>query len=251
MRIVISGTYSTGKTTVTDALYHLTGIRRTNARTMRELMPSALPGKILEQCKISELMELCLWRYKDRVVSEHMCGENFISDGSCLHEWIYAKARLIDGVNPGHGKITRALSNSLRLPYRPLYTDIFNKLMHAIESHAQESYDEFIHLPVEFPIQDDGHRPVSESFRRMTEQMLLDTLTRLSIPYRTVGGNLHERLSRIIDIYGLPQVMDIDDAINLATSKNIQIEQEVSSRRDQYLLGLGWPMKMLNRLKTI
>lgn len=249
MKIVISGTYSTGKTTVTDALHHLTGVTRTNARTMRELMPKALPGKVLEQCSISELMELCLWRYKDRVICEKVCGDTYISDGSCLHEWVYAKARLIDGVNPGHGKTTRFLSNSLRLPYRPLYNDIFEKLMHAIECHAQESYDEFIHLPIEFPIQDDGHRPVSESFRRLTEQMLLETLDRLKIPYKLIGGNLTERLTRIMEIYNLPQVMKIDEAIALAKNKNVHIEQEASHRHHDYISGMAWPMRALNELK--
>ena len=249
MRIVISGTYSTGKTTVTDALHHLTGVTRTNARTMRELMPKALPGKVLEQCSISELMELCLWRFKDRVISEKLCCDTYISDGSCLHEWIYAKARLIDGVNPGHGKITRFLSNSLRLPYLPLYNDIFGRLMHAIECHAQESYDEFVHLPIEFPIRDDGHRPVSERFRRLTEQMLLETLRRLKISHNLVGGSLIERLTRIMEIYNLPQVMEIDEAIALAKNKNVQIEQEVSHRHKEYVSSMAWTMRALNGLK--
>lgn len=251
MRIVISGTYSTGKTTVTDALHYLTGVTRTNARTMRELMPEALPGKVLEQCSISELMELCLWRYKDRILSERQCGDAFISDGSCLHEWVYARARLKDGVNPGYGPITRFMSNTLRLPYQPVYNNIFDKLIHAVECHAKDSYDEFVHLPIEFPIQDDGHRPVSETFRRRTEKMLLGTLDRLKIPYRLIGGSLPERLTKIMEIYGFPQVMEVDKAIALSRNNSIHIEQEVSQRKEKYIAGMGWPLRTLHGLKRL
>lgn len=45
MNLAISGTYSSGKTTTTLALAYLTGIPRTHAKTMREILPDALPGK--------------------------------------------------------------------------------------------------------------------------------------------------------------------------------------------------------------
>mgnify|MGYP007007859318 CR=1 FL=1 len=52
LRIAISGTYSTGKTTSSYALRYLTGIPRTHAQTMREILPIILPGKSLEECKL-------------------------------------------------------------------------------------------------------------------------------------------------------------------------------------------------------
>ncbi|MDF2846706.1 MAG: family ATPase, partial [Oerskovia sp.] len=50
MRLAISGTYSSGKTFTTIALAHLTGIPRSAAKTMRELLPISVPGKTLEEC---------------------------------------------------------------------------------------------------------------------------------------------------------------------------------------------------------
>ncbi|MBJ6941930.1 AAA family ATPase, partial [Vibrio cholerae] len=47
MKIAISGTYSTGKTTLTEALSIATQVPRTQARTMREILPDAVPGKTL------------------------------------------------------------------------------------------------------------------------------------------------------------------------------------------------------------
>jgi nicotinamide riboside kinase len=251
MRVVISGTYSTGKSTTTDALAYLTGIRRTNARTMREIMPEALPGKVLEQCSIAELMELCLWRFKERVASENACSDTFISDGSCLHEWIYARARLSAGVNPSHGPVTRGLLKLATLSARSTYAGVFDRLMHAIEAHAKSAYDEVIHLPIEFPIQDDGHRPVSEAFRHMTEQMLVDTLKRLDIPVHVVKGNIEERLSQITNIYGWSPVRSVDEAIRLARENAREIEQESLQRHQSYRQCIPWPRRAMHKLSRI
>lgn len=89
MKIAISGTYSTGKTTLTEALAIATQVPRTQARTMREILPDAVPGKTLEQCNPAELLNLGLSRLSERVVNEERCGDRFFSDGSCLHEWVY------------------------------------------------------------------------------------------------------------------------------------------------------------------
>jgi nicotinamide riboside kinase len=251
MRIVISGTYSTGKTTTTDALAFLTGVPRTRARTMREIMPDALPGKVLEQCSLAELMELCLWRFKERVAAEQECGKLFISDGSCLHEWIYACARLETGVNPAHGPVTRTLLNASQACERRTYRRVFDRLMHAIEAHAKSAYDEVIHLPIEFPLRDDGHRPVSESFRRLTEQMLIDTLRRIGIPVHVVTGNVEARLAQIVGRYGWSPVRSVAEAIALAQVNAVRIEREAQTHHAAYRSGMKWPRRALRRLSRL
>ncbi len=45
LRIAISGTYSTGKTTTTEAVSLWLGIPRTHAQTMREILPRRSPVK--------------------------------------------------------------------------------------------------------------------------------------------------------------------------------------------------------------
>ena len=40
MRVAISGTYSTGKTTIALALSYVTGVPFSFARTMREILPT-------------------------------------------------------------------------------------------------------------------------------------------------------------------------------------------------------------------
>lgn len=94
LRIAISGTYSTGKTTTSYALSYLTGIPRTHAQTMREILPQILPGKRLEECTPVDLYELGIRRLTERVSCESRLETSFISDGSALHEWVYGRARL-------------------------------------------------------------------------------------------------------------------------------------------------------------
>lgn len=222
MRVAVSGTYSTGKTTTTLALTNLTGTNRTHAKTMREILPEAFPGKKLEECTAAELFQLGIRRYAERVVHESHLTD-FISDGSSIHEWIYGQVRLEVGINPNdpNSKIT---STELQTTQ-----DMIQQLGQVVKDHAKKNYDSFIHLPVEFPIKEDGHRPVSEEFRNKSDELLIKTLDELQIEYYVVGGTIEERLKKILVLYDeLPQIMSIEQAISLANEevKAYQIEIE-------------------------
>lgn len=108
MRLAISGTYSTGKSTTTEALSIATGIPRTHALTSRELLVDLAPGKTVMELNSTELLQLGLRRFEERVQNES--GEHsFISDGSVIHEWVYGAARLKVGINPGANWALRAV----------------------------------------------------------------------------------------------------------------------------------------------
>ncbi|MGB4777799.1 ATP-binding protein [Microbacterium sp.] len=212
MRIAISGTYSTGKTTTSYALSHLTGIPRTHAKTMRELLPDVAPGKRLEDCGVPELIQLGILRFSERYRHEGQLPDGFVSDGSALHEWSYGKMRAQVGINP---------EDPTSVPSRETgEAQALEVSMDAIgaiaKRHAKRGYDVFIHLPIEFPLVADGHRPVSEEFRHRSSDLLLDTLRELSIPVHVIGGDLPTRLSGIVSALGLSQVMSIDEALDRA-----------------------------------
>lgn len=208
MRIAVSGTYSSGKTTTSIALSHLTGIPRTHAKTMREILPEVVPGRRLEECTIPELFQLGMIRYSERAVHESHLPGAFISDGSALHEWVYGKIRTHVGIHPTDDIPVAEASDE---------TAFFDQVIDAIGAvarrHAVRSYDVFIHLPIEFDLVSDGHRPVSERFRRLSDELLLRSLTDLSIPHHIVSGSIVQRLETIVDVLSLPQVLSVEEAL--------------------------------------
>lgn len=212
MNLAISGTYSSGKTTTSIALSHLTGIPRTHAKTMREILPEAVPGKRLEDCTIPELTQLVMRRYSERVMHESHLPNGFISDGSSIHEWVYGKVRVMVGTtHPSDSIEVREPS-----PEMLFFEDVIDNMGVAMKQHAKRTYDVFVHLPIEFPLVEDGHRPVSERFRHLCDQLLIDTLRDHSIPYHVVGGSIKERLDRITEIFGLVPLIPTDEAITRA-----------------------------------
>jgi hypothetical protein len=46
---------------------------------------------------------------------------------------------------------------------------------------------------VEFDMRRDGHRPVSEEYRRVSDGLLIQTVHELAIPYHVVRGSRRER----------------------------------------------------------
>lgn len=225
MKLAISGTYSTGKTTTTLALSYLTGIPRTHAKTMREILPEALPGKKLEECSPAELFQLGMRRYAERAVHESHLPNGFISDGSSIHEWVYGKVRVNVGINPS--KATGLLKE--KSEEMKFFEEVMDNMGAVMKQHAKRTYDEFIHLPVEFPLVEDGHRPVSEFFRKLSDELLIKTLNELGIEYHIVSGTIKERLIKILDIYKFKTVMDIDEAIKLAISETSKMQTAIEA----------------------
>lgn len=239
-RIAISGTYSTGKTTTSYALSFLTGIPRTHAQTMREILPVINPGKRLEDCTPAELYELGIRRMTERVNCETLLEDNFISDGSALHEWVYGKARLKIGLNPNEKVLKRLASKLKLLPYTIPMSRFIKDYEKLVKRHTSISYDVFIHLPIEFPIALDGHRPVNEKFRKLSNDYLIHTLKELGTPYIVVGGSIEDRLEEIIRQLNLPVRMTIEEAVALAKAEtckrnSLEIEYDpTKNERKQY-----------------
>jgi hypothetical protein len=213
MKIAISGTYSTGKTTTAIALGLLTGIQTTHARTMREILPTTYPGKRLEKCNFHELMELGMRRFTERVVSEKKQGDCFISDGCPLQEWIYGTTRMLTGLNPSENQWKIKLHKTMYSSEWKIFEETINAFGKVVKEYTKRHYDAFIHLPVEFPFESDGHRPTSELFRHKSEERLLKTYKELDINVFVSSGLLEERLEKIMLRYDLNPVMPVSEAI--------------------------------------
>lgn len=218
IHLAISGTYSTGKSTTAEALSIATGIPRTHAMTSREILIDLIPGKTVMELSAMELVKLGLRRFEERVHNESRPGP-FISDGGVFHEWVYFEARMRVGINPGAPWWFGAIKSVTGIGKRKFYQKYTDTLGVVTKRRAKRLYDAYVHLPVEFDMKPDGHRPVSEKFRRLSDELLIQTLQELEIPYHIVGGTVPERLERIVDIFGFPLVVPIDEAIEQAEIK--------------------------------
>lgn len=215
IKLAISGTYGVGKSTTTETLSIATGIPRTHALTSRELLIDLVPGKTVMELNSIELLLLGQRRFEERVHNESR-DDSFISDGSVVHEWVYGTARMAVGINPGAGMLLRTVKNLAGIGRKkPLmeYTDIIGDI---VKDRAARLYDAYVHLPVEFEMRKDGHRPVSEPFRKLSDDTLLQVVKDIGLPYEVVGGSVYERVTRIIELFDLQTVMPVEQAIEQA-----------------------------------
>ncbi|MEU0304231.1 AAA family ATPase [Streptomyces sp. NPDC006175] len=227
MRLSISGTYSAGKTFTTMALAHYTGIPRSPARTIREIMPDAVPGKALTEVTPAEYIQLAVRRHVGRAVSEALLGDTFVADGSSLQEWTYAAARVEFGMDPGADTGVPAPPTAEML----FFGEVADQLGHAFRQHVKEGFDGFVHLRNEFALGADGHRPMNEGFRARCDELLLRALDDLAIPYLPVGGSVPERLTTIVGHFGLPVVRGLDEAIALAEADYAKVDWRLEKVR--------------------
>jgi hypothetical protein len=199
---------------------------------MREILPEILPGRRLEDCGIPELVQLGMVRYTERAVHESKLPGGFISDGSSLHEWVYGKVRMTVGLHPGRPE---AADGFRSVDERDFFDQVIDAMGAVMRRHAVNTYDAFAHLPIEFPLAADGHRPVSEDFRAKSDVLLLDTLRQARIPVRVIGGSLADRLAEIVRSFGFSTVMPVERAIDLARSEmsRIDVSDELARRDDR------------------
>jgi len=233
MKLAISGTYSVGKTLTTMAVAHLTGLPRSSALTMRELLPISVPGKTLEECTAAEIIMLITRRNQGRAVNESHLPDGFVSDGSSLHEWCYGTVRVLVGINPNESVHLENIEMTDEIRF---YAEVMRQIGVPARQHAKASYDAFVHLPIEFPLVADGHRPVNERFRALADEMLLKQLDELGIPVHIVGGTVPERLEKIIGIFGFRPVMSIDEAIARAEADYALIDTTGELEREQAVI---------------
>lgn len=220
IRIAMSGTYSTGKTVTTEALTQLTGIPRTYAKTMRELLPIHFPGKKLEECNVFDLYELGMLRFVERVSNEGAQLDSYITDGSVIHEYVYGMSRMNYGLAINNERpLKRFMTNITLLPHIKVYKQISERYGDIVKKYAKAHYDLFIHLPIEFPMLKDGHRPYSEEFREMCDKRILDILKELEIPYIVAKGSVEERLETIVNKLNLATCMSIEEAAQIGLTK--------------------------------
>lgn len=224
MRVGITGTYSSGKTFTSLVVSNYLDIARTEARTMREILPEAAPGKDLDEVTSSQLIQMIIARHVERVVHEtRLADTGFISDGCSLQEWIYGAVRVKYGVDPNQSaelKLGESVKKTGDLVY---FENVMSEIGKLFKRHVTSSFDRFIHLRNELPLSEDGHRPVNEHFRSSSDELLQSTLDEIKMPYDVVSGSIEERCTQISKILNRAPVMEIEKAIEIADERYRQM----------------------------
>jgi len=151
-------------------------------------------------------------RHVERAVNEAVLAPTgFLSDGSSLQEWSYGTARVVFGMNPtATAADAPAVTPSAETRY---FEEVFVQLGHAYKQHVRSTYDAFVHLRNELPVTNDGHRPMNDGFRSRCDAMVLSAVRESGIRVHEIGGTVTERLDTIVRLFGLPTVMDVDQAV--------------------------------------
>ncbi|WP_434616163.1 AAA family ATPase [Arthrobacter sp. A5] len=196
MRIAITGAHGVGKTTLTNAL---TGNRRFIAPVPTP-MHNPQPGQLksLQDCTNEEVLRLTQRRYTERIQQEHS-AEFIISDGSVLHEWVYAATRLQYGVFPA-ADVTPFIPDTGQVQLA-LIEDFIEEAL----AYTEANYDEIFFIPVEFPLPADD-APISARFQREAGEHLYQLLKTLNKPVHILGGTVERRqacVSSILDPEGI------------------------------------------------
>ena len=201
MRIAFVGAYGNGKTTLTTELSERLGLPRTHGTAMRD--PAGGTPKALEETTEPELVQLAVRRFTERSVDEARLKDGFLSDGSVLHEWVYTKVRLVVGRHP---EPSESLAEATRSARTKMYEEVVDQVSLLAQEHARVGYDLFVHCPVEVPLPD-GHSPISEHFRVLSDRLMLEILESLDLPVHIVTGSVEERISQVLKLPGVPPAL--------------------------------------------
>lgn len=193
MKIAIVGAHGVGKTTLTKALEARTPLVAPVPTPMHNPLPGTV--KSLQDCSNEEVLRLSQRRYTERIVQEQSSGD-VISDGSVLHEWVYASTRLALGIYPDDN------SEPSTSPVVQTQLNLVEDFTEEALAYFEQAYDHVFFIPVEFALPRDG-APISDRFQLEAGQQLFELLSLTSKPVHVLTGSLEERLAVALDVLGL------------------------------------------------
>lgn len=196
MRIAVVGSYGSGRTTLSDLLADALGMPVSRASAMAR--PLGSPRVTAAEATPAELVQLTVRRLVERSVEETRWAGGVVSDGSVLHDWIYAEWLQRTGSFPAAVPPDAALDP----PYDAHAFDPLT-VVHQVALLARQDlaarYDVWFHLPVEFPLRDPVP-PISEAFRAATDARLLGVLDAAGVQPHVLHGTPQQRLEQALTV---------------------------------------------------
>ncbi len=171
-RIVVVGSFSTGKTTLAERL----------ARDLRlPLLPETarevveLGFKLDKDANAETETLIFLKQYNNEISTPEFVGDRSLIDVMAYAGWV--------------------LDNQPRRKENALWEECEE----LAERSLRTNYSNVFYLPIEFPIVADGLRPMDPEFQKEIDQRIVRLLDTHSIAYKTVTGSVEERVEQIED----------------------------------------------------
>ncbi|EPR12024.1 AAA family ATPase [Ruminiclostridium papyrosolvens] len=202
LRIAISGTFATGKTTLAVALEQLMAIPMVSVKSMEKVTSVHFPGKTIDQCSPYEYYQICIYRFLEQVMSENRVQGNFIVDGTLIESYIYGQVKL-NSLNYTPFSFNLFANNLEIITHKNIYENFYKSLGNVFKEYCKRNYHSFIHLPVESPAQQENYHYYSDKVRKTCDEMIINALEEIGIKYYIITGSTEERLKKIINIYGI------------------------------------------------
>ncbi|MBU0470731.1 MAG: AAA family ATPase [Nanoarchaeota archaeon] len=178
MKIAITGTHSTGKTTLAHACSESLGLHFVRGDTIKDTVEKLFPGKKLDQLSAEESWTLERVGLSNRIDAEQQHDE-FVSDGCTINSVAYALMECGDTVETRDG---------------------FDEFQRTALSNAN-AYTHLIYLPPEISLEDDGFRPLSNGFRHGVDERIHTLLQ--EFPFYAITGTVDRRVEQIRKIVGV------------------------------------------------
>ncbi|MGH2768423.1 MAG: AAA family ATPase [Actinomycetota bacterium] len=174
-RIVIVGSFSTGKTTLAEVL-----ARRLNLpllpETAREVV--ALGFKLDRDATPETEALIFLKQYNNELSISEFVGDRSLIDIMAYAGWV--------------------LENQPRRKEMALWEECER----LAKRHLRGNYSHVFYLPIEFPIVPDGLRPDDPGFQKEIDERIIGLLRSHDVAYEAVTGSVEERLAQVRRLLG-------------------------------------------------
>lgn len=177
MNITLTGTHGVGKTTLGRSLYLY------YSKSRKVFLAEGIPRDIISRgyhlgncATMDSYAEYIIEQLT--ALSKANRYDIYLSDRSLLDPYAYALSNQQSG--------------------QSLITPRNLELLHQVWELEKKEYDLYLYLPVQFPMNQDGIRPVGEDYRELISQTVLNLLTNHNLPYVTITGNQDDMLQQAI-----------------------------------------------------
>lgn len=180
MKILITGSFSTGKTTLANQLAEIKKI---------DLLPEVARQMIQEGFKLDENISIDTEREMFHRQQLLEIGDDFIADRGIIDILAYTSVLFQDNYQDFFGE----------------ENDLAEILIKEIKEGLEEAeYDVVFYLPVEFPIEDDGVRSMDSRFQKQVDGKIKNILEKYEHKFKnyTIRGSKEKRLKDVLELLG-------------------------------------------------